>query len=309
MNEFALSCDGECHNQLIRWLDELAGVRRLSPKTLEAYRRDCARFLSFMNTHLGEPVSIDALQNLSPMDVRAFMAWRRNRKAGARTLSRQLSAIRGFFAHLERQNLIDTQVLHLVRSPKIPAALPRALTSNEALDTVTTAGELEERPWIAARDMAVLSLCYGAGLRISEALGICPGDLQDHTLRITGKGGKTRQVPLIPAVRQSIQTYLELTPFRIVPGQPIFRGLRGGVLSPRLIQKRMVQVRAALGLPPNASPHALRHSFATHLLGRGGDLRAIQELLGHSSLSSTQIYTRMDTDHLLSEFQKAHPRA
>ena len=167
---------------------------------------------------------------------------------------------------------------------------------------------MEDRPWVAARDMAVLSLCYGAGLRISEALAITRGDLEDMALRVTGKGGKIRLVPLIEAVRRSIDTYLELCPFNLWPEEPLFRGVKGGVLSPRLIQLRVVELRSALGLPPSATPHALRHSFATHLLSRGGDLRAIQELLGHASLSTTQIYTAVDTDRLLDSYRKAHPR-
>jgi integrase/recombinase XerC len=168
---------------------------------------------------------------------------------------------------------------------------------------------MEERPWVAARDMAVLSLCYGAGLRIAEALALTRGDLEAQVLRVTGKGGKVRMVPLIDAVRKSIELYLELCPFKSWPDEPLFRGVRGGVLSPRLIQLRVVQLRSALGLPPSATPHALRHSFATHLLGRGGDLRAIQELLGHASLSTTQIYTAVDTERLLDSYRQAHPRS
>ena len=205
--------------------------------------------------------------------------------------------------------MLSTEALNVVRTPKLPKSLPKALTVSEAKATITTTEELEERPWIAARDMAVLSLCYGAGLRISEALALTRADLDSATLRVIGKGNKARLVPLIDPVRASIETYLELCPFKLTPTQPLFRGLKGGVLSPRIIQLRLAQLRGALGLPPSATPHALRHSFATHLLGRGGDLRAIQELLGHASLSTTQVYTAVDTERLLESYRAAHPRA
>ncbi len=309
MADFALSTDPPLRAQAIDWLNNLASIRRLSPKTLQAYQRDLSQFTTFMATHLGEPLSLNALQDLCSPDMRAFMAHRRNEGIGARSLARQLSALKSFFHHLERLELVDNQALFLVRPPKAVKPLPKALTTLEAKNTILMTGELESRPWVAARDMAVLSLCYGAGLRIAEALAICIADLDAASLRVTGKGGKTRIVPLIASVRTAIDSYLELCPFKPSGRDLIFRGVRGGPLSPRLIQKRMVQLRAALGLPPSASPHALRHSFATHLLGRGGDLRAIQELLGHASLSSTQIYTKIDTDHLLDAYQKAHPRS
>ena len=309
MTDFAFACDDQTRTQIESWLSALKNMRRLSPKTLAAYQRDIAQFTSFMATHLGAPLSISALQNLRTGDIRSFMAMRRNKNVGARSLARQISALKNLFSFLERQDLVTNQVLHLINSPKIPRSLPKALTINEAKNTLTTTNELEERPWVAARDIAVLSLCYGAGLRIGEALSICGHDLDSATLRVHGKGNKIRMVPLIDSVIKNIDLYLSLTPFKLPGPEPIFRGVRGGVLSPRLIQQRMVQLRSALGLPPSASPHALRHSFATHLLGKGGDLRAIQELLGHASLSSTQIYTQIDTEHLLNAFQKAHPRA
>lgn len=309
MSDFAFATDETTRHQIESWLGALASMRRLSPQTLSAYQRDIAQFTSFMATHLGEPLSLKSLQNLTTLDIRSFMAMRRQKNISARSLARQISALKNFFNFLERQDLLNNQVLHLISTPKIPRSLPKALTINEAKNTITTTNELENRPWVAARDMAVLSLCYGAGLRISEALSVCGQDLDAASLRVKGKGNKIRMVPLIQSVRQSIDTYLNISPFKLPGHEPIFRGVRGGVLSPRLIQQRMVQLRSALGLPPSASPHALRHSFATHLLGKGGDLRAIQELLGHASLSSTQIYTEVDTDHLLAAFQKAHPRA
>ena len=309
MSDFALSCDEKCAAQIVSWLSSLAAQRRLSPRTLDAYSRDLGQFITFLKSHSGQNVTLKTLNALRPADARSFMAMRRAKGVGPRSLARQISALKNFFSFLERQGLCSNQALHLLKSPKIPQSLPKALTSGEALNTIEMTNELEEVPWIAARDMAVLSLCYGAGLRIGEALGICANDLGSASLRVTGKGGKTRIVPLLPAIEKQLLSYLEILPFKLSGNEPVFRGVRGGVLSPRLIQKRMVQLRAALGLPSSASPHALRHSFATHLLGNGGDLRTIQELLGHASLSSTQIYTQVDTAHLLKEFQKAHPRA
>ncbi|HHB82857.1 MAG TPA: tyrosine recombinase XerC [Devosia sp.] len=309
MSDFAFATDETTRAQITNWLNALMSMRRLSKPTLEAYQRDITQFMAFLTSHFGQPVTLEMLQNLHTRDIRSFMAMRRQKGIGPRSLARQISALKNFFTFLERQNLINNQVLHLIKAPKKTASLPKALTINEAKNTIAMTNDLEARPWVAARDMAVLSLCYGAGLRISEALAICAQDLNEGALRVKGKGNKIRMVPLIAPVRQAINTYLESCPFKPAGHEPIFRGVRGGVLSPRLIQQRMVQLRSALGLPPSASPHALRHSFATHLLGNGGDLRTIQELLGHASLSSTQIYTRMDSEHLLNAFQKAHPRA
>jgi integrase/recombinase XerC len=290
------------------WLRDLGAVRRLAPNTLEAYARDLGQFFGFLAEHMGGPVSFAMLADMRGTDLRGFMARRREAGIEPRSLARSLSAIKSFFAFLEREGLLSTEALNTIRTPKAKKSLPKALTVLEAKGTITTTGELEERPWVAARDMAVLSLCYGAGLRISEALAISRADLESTSLRVTGKGGKTRMVPLIDNVRAAIETYLSLCPFALTPTQPLFRGVKGGVLSPRLIQLRLEQLRGALGLPQSATPHALRHSFATHLLGRGGDLRAIQELLGHASLSTTQIYTAVDTDRLLDAYRAAHPR-
>ncbi len=309
MADLVFCSDKSVSDQIIAWLAFLASVRRLSPKTVEAYRRDLSQFCFFMTEHFGEPVSLQTLKELKPLDIRAFLAARRKKGVVARSLARQLSALKSFFLFLERLELVDNQVVFMLATPKRPRSLPRALSVNEALNTIAMTKEIEPRPWVAARDVAVLSLCYGAGLRIAEALAVTRQDMDMTTLRVTGKGGKTRLVPLIAAVHQAIDSYLCLCPFELRASEAIFRGVRGGVLSPRLIQKRMVELRAALGLPPSASPHALRHSFATHLLGRGGDLRTIQELLGHASLSSTQIYTNIDSEHLLAAYTKAHPRS
>jgi len=308
MSGTALLVDAAVGGHIAGWTRDLLSVRRLAPKTLEAYGRDLGQFVNFLAPHTGGPVSLATLRELRAADIRAFMASRREQGVDARSLARALSALKSFFHFLEREGVLSTEALNTVRTPKIRKSLPKALTVLEAKATVAAAGEAEERPWVAARDIAVLSLCYGAGLRIAEALSLTRADLEGTALRVTGKGGKTRLVPLIDAVRQAVDVYLELCPFTLTPTQPLFRGVKGGVLSPRLIQLRVAHLRGALGLPPSATPHALRHSFATHLLGRGGDLRAIQELLGHASLSTTQIYTAVDTDRLLDAYRAAHPR-
>ena len=308
MTDSAFATDDFVRSQIDLWLRDLGSVRRLAPKTLEAYGRDLGQFMSFLASHIGGPVTLSALKELRGADIRAFMAQRRSESLGSRSLARVLSSLKSFFAFLEREGTLATDALNVIRTPKIGRSLPKALTVIEARNTIIATDEMEETPWVAARDMAVISLCYGAGLRISEALALTKADLESDTLRVTGKGGKIRMVPLIAAVRGSIDTYLSLAPFKLWPDDPLFRGVRGGVLSPRLIQKRMEQLRSALGLPPSATPHALRHSFATHLLGKGGDLRAIQELLGHASLSTTQIYTQVDTERLMESYAKAHPR-
>lgn len=309
MPDTALIADPFVNTQLARWQRDLSAVRRLAPKTLEAYGRDLGQFLAFLAAHTGGEVTLGALKELRAADIRAFMSSRRQDDVTSRSLARSLSAIKSFFAFLEREQVLATDAFNAVRTPKIARSLPKALTVIEAKGTIAATAELEDHPWLAARDMAVLSLCYGAGLRISEALALTRADLDAETLRVTGKGGKTRLVPLIAPVRRSIETYLEVCPFGLEPEEPLFRGIKGGVLSPRLIQRRVAQLRGWLELPPSATPHALRHSFATHLLGKGGDLRAIQELLGHASLSTTQVYTAVDTDRLLESYHKAHPRA
>lgn len=308
MTDSAFATDDFVRSRIADWLRDLGSVRRLSAKTLEAYGRDLGQFMSFLAGHMGGPVGLQSLKELRGADIRAFMAQRRSESLGSRSLARVLSALKSFFAFLERDGTMTTEALNVVRTPKIPRSLPKALTVIEARQTIEETQNMEEEPWVGARDMAVITLCYGAGLRIAEALALTAADLETDTLRVTGKGGKVRMVPLIAPVRQAIEAYRKLAPFQPDRGEPLFRGVRGGVLSPRLIQLRMQNLRSALGLPPSATPHALRHSFATHLLGRGGDLRAIQELLGHASLSSTQIYTAVDTERLLESYASAHPR-
>ncbi|HEX2257103.1 MAG TPA: tyrosine recombinase XerC [Afifellaceae bacterium] len=294
------------------WAQHLGAERRLSPRTLEAYSRDLAQFLAFLAGHLGGAPGLADISGLTAADVRAFLAARRNRGAGARTLGRQVAALRSFARFCERRGLAATTAFTLVRPPRQPRSLPRALSVAEARSLVDTAEAMAEERWIAARDVAVLSLLYGCGLRISEALAItraeAPVDGRD-TLRVAGKGGKERIVPVLPAVSRAVDGYIAVCPLVLTPDAPLFRGLRGGPLSPRIVQKAMERLRGALGLGREATPHALRHSFATHLLGRGGDLRTIQELLGHASLSTTQVYTAVDSAKLLDIYARAHPRA
>lgn len=308
MTDSAFATDAFIQSQIAQWMRELGSVKRLAPNTLAAYGRDLSQFMSFLAGHMGGPISLQSLKELRAADVRAFMAQRRTESLGSRSLARVLSALKSFFAFLEREGVLATEAFNAVRTPKIPRALPKALSVVEAKQTIAATDEMEDKPWVAARDMAVISLCYGAGLRISEALSLTRADLDSDVLRVTGKGGKVRMVPLIAPVRETIDRYLELSPYKTWDNDPIFRGEKGGILSPRLIQKRMQSLRSALTLPPSATPHALRHSFATHLLGKGGDLRAIQELLGHASLSTTQIYTAVDTERLMESYAKAHPR-
>ena len=295
------------------WLRYLAGERRASRHTVEAYGRDLATFLGFLAHHSGERPDAAALKSLQPADLRAFMAKRRRDGLESRSLLRALAAIRNFLRFIEKKGLARTDVFGAVRPPKRPHSLPKALTVPDARDIVDPeqrAGEARE-PWVIARDAAVLALLYGAGLRISEALSIgsvvAPVGAADR-VTILGKGGKSRTVPVIAPVRAAIEAYLALCPYDLAGG-PLFVGARGGPLSPRIIQLAVQRLRGALGLPESATPHALRHSFATHLLGRGGDLRTIQELLGHASLSTTQIYTAVDKTRLLDAYRSAHPRA
>lgn len=290
------------------FLRHLAAEKRASPKTIEAYGRDVTQFMSFLSTRPRAK-----LARLEAADIRAFMAARRLEGVGSRTLMRQLAALRSFLRFLEAEGVVDASALSLIRGPKIAKGLPKPVASHAAkalIDPATRAGEARE-PWIFARDAAVLALCYGAGLRISEALGITKRHApigERDTLIILGKGQKTRMVPIIKPVRDAIADYLSQCPYAMNDDDVIFRGAKGGPLSPRIVQLAMQGLRGALGLPETATPHALRHSFATHLLAKGGDLRAIQELLGHASLSTTQIYTAIDRDHLLRVVESAHPR-
>ena len=296
-----------------RWLGYLGAERRMSEKTLEAYGRDVGQFLGFLAEHMGGPPSLRQLAKLTPADVRAFMASRRSGGAGSRTLMRGLAGARSFARFLERNGKGKVGALAAVRAPKLARSLPKPLAIKDArrmTETEVRDGETRE-PWILARNAAVLSLLYGSGLRIAEALSLKRNEAPDtgDTLTVTGKGNKTRMVPVLPQVAKLIADYIALCPHDLPPDGPLFIGARGGPLSPRVVQLAMARLRGALGLPDSATPHALRHSFATHLLARGGDLRAIQELLGHASLSTTQIYTAVDSERLLEVYASAHPRA
>jgi integrase/recombinase XerC len=301
--------------ELVRWLAHLSAERRMSPQTAEAYERDVRQFLGFLTRHTGETVSLKALAAIEPRDVRAFMASRRHDGIGSRSLMRSLAGVRSFARFLERDGKGKVGALAAVRAPKVPKTLPKPIAAASAkrlTDADLRAGE-EREPWVLARDAAVLALLYGSGLRISEALGLkreavpLPG--KGDAITVTGKGNKTRMVPVLARVLQLIDDYVALCPYDLPDQGPIFVGAKGGPLSPRIVQLTMARLRGMLGLAETATPHALRHSFATHLLARGGDLRAIQELLGHASLSTTQIYTAVDTEQLLAVYRNAHPRA
>ena len=304
---------GDLAAEIARWLRQLTSERRLSPKTVEAYARDVSQFLSFLSRHLGTRVTLSTLSRMKPHDVRAFMAARRADGIGSRSLMRTLAGARSFARFLERSGKASVGALSAVRGPKLAKTLPRPLTVASAKRMTETEGRAGEdrEPWILARDAAVFALLYGSGLRISEALGLKRKDIGGDTdsIRVTGKGGRLRMVPVLPQVASAIVEYVALCPYDLPAEGPLFVGARGGPLSPRITQLAMARLRGALGLPETATPHALRHSFATHLLARGGDLRAVQELLGHASLSTTQIYTAVDTQRLLEAYRNAHPRA
>ena len=282
------------------WLAHLGDERHFSPKTIEAYRRDVLQFLAFLAGHFGGAVSLKELAALKPSDVRAFMAARRAQGIGSRSLMRMLAGVRGFARFLERNGKGKVGALAAVRAPTLATRFAEAELA---------AGD-KRTPWVHARDAAVLALLYGSGLRISEALGLKRGDLgEGDAITVMGKGRKQRMVPVLPQVHKLVGDYLALCPYDLPEDGPLFVGAKGGPLSARVIQLAMARLRGALGLPDTATPHALRHSFATHLLARGGDLRAIQELLGHASLATTQIYTEVDAERLIEAYRSAHPRA
>jgi integrase/recombinase XerC len=296
------------------WLAYLAVERHLAANTASAYERDISQFLAFLAGHLNRLPDMKQLLALQARDVRAFLAARRSEGVGSRSLARTLSALRMFYRFLERRDYGKNDAIRAVSLPKLPHSVPKPLTAPKATALVGGAdiASPEAPEWILARDTAVLALLYGSGLRISEALSLKRRDAPikgRDMLRVTGKGNKTRVVPVLPIVRAAVEHYLKLCPLALGSDDPLFVGARGKQLSPRIIQLRIARARAALGLPETATPHALRHSFATHLLGAGADLRAIQELLGHASLSTTQGYTEVDRAHLLTAYDKAHPRA
>lgn len=292
-----------------RWL---IAERSLSPKTEENYQRDLGRFFTFLSGHLDGPVSRRTFARLKVRDFRSFLAWRRRVDGvSPRTLARNLSSLRTFFGWLEREHQIAVPALALVEGPKLSPSLPRAVSVDAAERLIEDAGSTESNqpPWIAARNAALVTLLYSTGLRISEALSLTGQDFPVRdVLRVVGKGGKERLVPVLPVAQTAIAEYVKLCPHGRAADTALFRALRGKPMSAREAQKVVAHLRTRLGLPDGVTPHALRHSFATHLLAGGGDLRTIQELLGHASLSSTQIYAAVDEQHLMDVVAKAHPR-
>lgn len=293
------------------WLAHLRHERGCAQKTLEAYARDVRQFLTYLAAHLGHAPCLADLDRLEPKTFRAFLAARRRSGALSRSLARTLSALRQFFRWLEAEQRITNRAVLQIASPKVPHSVPKPLTVEKAAGVVEP-GPGAELDWVLARDTAVMLLLYGSGLRIAEALGLKAKDApagDRDVLRITGKGGKERLVPVLAIVRAAVERYMALCPYALDSEAALFRGAKGRPLSPRIIQLAMERLRANLGLPATATPHALRHSFATHLLSAGADLRQIQELLGHASLSTTQAYTEVDRDRLLAVYDAAHPRS
>ncbi len=293
-----------------RWFEHLNHERGYSPATLASYERDLRQFIRFLKSDLGHPPCLRDLASLDVKAVRRFLASRRREATASRSLARSISALRTFYRWLENEDLIVNRALSQIAMPRIPHTLPKPLTVDKASALVEDNGADDD--WIRARDVAVMLLLYGAGLRISEALGLtrreAPVSGRD-VIRIVGKGGKERLVPILPVTQRAVERYIALCPHPLEPSAPLFRGAKGGPLSPRLIQLAIARMREELSLPETATPHALRHSFATHLLAAGADLRQIQELLGHASLSTTQVYTEVDRERILAVYDTAHPRA
>lgn len=294
------------------WLTHLRHGRGLSAATLSAYARDIRQFLTFLTHHTGAPPTLATLSALDVRAFRSFMSSRRRAGAVSRSLARTMSSLRTFFAWLDDRDILTNTAIQRVALPKVPHGVPKPLTVDGAANLIASDQAAAKIDWVAARDAAVMMLLYGCGLRISEALSITlanaplPGR---DILEITGKGGKQRLVPVLPIAQEAAKNYLDLCPYALSDEEPMFVGARGGPLSPRLIQLAMQRLRQKLGLPDTATPHALRHSFATHLLSAGADLRQIQELLGHASLSTTQVYTEVDRERLLAVYDAAHPRS
>ncbi|MFO1018983.1 MAG: tyrosine recombinase XerC [Hyphomonadaceae bacterium] len=297
---------------LAQWIAHLRDERRFADNSVDAYERDVAAFLGFLSGHLGGEPSVRDLAELEPRDLRAYLAYRRQGldALSDRSISRALAAIRSFYRYLERRHGVANARLALVRGPKLKATLPRPVSESAARNLISEAGDAAAQEWIGARDAALMTLLYAAGLRISEALALTGADMPlPEALRVVGKGGKERIVPLLAAAREAVERYAQLCPYALTEDAPLFRASRGGAMSPRMAQAVMATLRGRLGLPSSATPHALRHAFATHLLANGGDLRAIQDLLGHESLSTTQRYTSVEAQKILQLYRRAHPRA
>ena len=309
--ELELPLGADLERAVADWLAHLRHERGHADKTLEAYARDVRQFLSFFARQLGHAPCLADLARLDVKTFRGFLASRRRAGAVSRSLARSLSALRQMFRWLDAKGIVENRAILQLAMPKVPHSVPKPLTVGKAAEVVEAGGEAE-LDWVHARDTAVLLLLYGSGLRIAEALSLKVKDaptVDRDMLRIKGKGGKERLVPVLPVVREAIARYGALCPYPLAPDEALFRGAKGGPLSPRIIQLGMQRLREALDLPATATPHALRHSFATHLLSAGGDLRQIQELLGHASLSTTQVYTEVDRERLLAVYDAAHPRS
>lgn len=291
-----------------RWLQSLASEKRLALKSRQAYGRDLAQFAAFLADHFGEPAGAGLLANVTLSDFRSFMARCRAEGIESRSLARKVSSLRSFFRFAERNGHFANRAYGAVRTPKLPHALPRPLPAKDATAAASLPAEMA-CDWTGLRDCAVLTLLYACGFRISEALALTPWAFTADPVPVKGKGGKMRLVPVLAAARATVEAYMKACPFELKDNEPLFRGAKGGVLSPRIVQLLMEKLRGALSLPDTATPHALRHSFASHLLGNGADLRVIQELLGHSSLSTTQVYTEVNRAHVLEQYRKAFPQA
>ena len=295
---------------LAKWLDHCRALGGASDNTIKAYQSDVIGFLAFMTQHHGDAHGLGPVSKITVSDMRSWMASERARGVGARSLARSLSVVKTFYRWLSDREGFQAAAVLSTRSPKFTKKLPRPLAIGAAAAMIETVELQARHGWVAARDVAVVTLLYGCGLRISEALGLTGADVPlPPVMRIKGKGGKERIVPVIEAARDAVDAYLKLSPHPVEPNDPLFHGARGGALNPRMVQKVMEKSRLQLGLPATATPHAMRHSFATHLLTAGGDLRAIQELLGHASLSTTQAYTAVDTAHLMDVYNRTHPKA
>ena len=309
---FFMTANADLQTLIDDWLSEL-NQRDLSRHTVEAYLRDVTQFIAFLAEHSGQEVSPDSFYTLKAMDVRSFLAKRRNVEATqSRSLARSLSGLRSFTLYLSEKNYPVSAAFKIVRSPRIPKSLPRPLSQSDALQMIAVAGDMSSHPWENLRNQALLVLIYGCGLRISEALNLSYGDRpkpDNISIRITGKGKKQRDAPILPLIENAIQQYIQAAPFDFKNDDPLFRGVRGGRFSARQVQMIVEKCRRSMGLPDTVTPHAFRHSFATHLLAAGGDLRTIQELLGHTSLSSTQIYTEIEDTELGRIYKNAHPRS
>lgn len=295
---------------LAGWGDSLSALRGAPAKTIAAYQRDVLGFLAFLHSHWDQPVAPAHLAQLNPTDMRAWMAFERRRGLAPRSLARALSAVKTFARYMSERDPFDASAILSVRAPKFHRKLPRPVSAEVARNLLDATADQGHAPWIEARNLAVVTLLYGCGLRISEALGLTTADLPlGRSLRITGKGDKERLVPVLPVAAAAIEAYVAVCPFDLSNPGPLFRGSRGGALNPRIVSGVVADMRRQLGLPASVTPHAFRHSFATHLLNSGGDLRAIQELLGHASLSTTQAYTAVDMSRLEEIYAKSHPGA